>query len=225
MTALEPDIGNMDACPLGDGHEHHAPGWCCGAKLRRDPSKRCKRRAGQATGHVGAGPCDRHLGLTPSHNTAAQRTLAARVAAASLAEQGYEPIDPARVLDELLDLAGRVKGHVEFFSAKAAELGDGMRYRSEHEQEQLRSEMALLERFIDRLHRILTDLAKLNLEERRTALVEADRERVAGILVTGFDGLFALLGGHVGADVLEGLRRDAVPGVVRAAIEATGRDS
>lgn len=222
MTALDA----MGTCPLGPGHETHPPGWCCGAKLKqRDGFD--QRRAGWGTDHVGVGPCKLHLGSTRNHRVAARKMLAERGAATSLAEQGYEPI--GHPVDELLDLAAKVKALMGHWAAKVAELqgveGEGIRYRSEHEQEQLRSEVALYERSIDRLGRLLTDLAKLGLEERRTRLEEADRERVVAILVEGFDGLFEVLAGLVPAAVLEGLRRDELPGIVRAAIEATATEA
>lgn len=196
MTATDPSEV-MQPCPLGQGHEKHPAGWCCGAKLKQRPGYDT-RRAGWGTDHPGVGTCKLHLGSTVNHRTAARRMLAEQGAAASLVEQGYEPIgDP---VEELMDLAGRIRGFVEYFSGKVDQLGDDIRYRSGQDTEQLRSEMALLERFIGQLHRVLADLARLDLGERLVRLNEGRGAEIHRVLMAFVDPFVTLFVESFGLD-------------------------
>lgn len=193
----------------------------CGATTR-GTGKPCTRPAGWGTDHVGVGPCKLHLGCTQNHRTAARKMLAERGAAQTLAEFGYEPVtDP---IGTLADLAGQTRALVALLAAKVDAFGEGWRYSTEGGSEQLRAEVALYERMLDRTARFVTDLAKLGFEERRTAMAEEDSRRFVDALVLVMDGVLAALEGRkVTAAVAASVRRDALPGLVQQAIETTGR--
>lgn len=203
----------MTAAPTSTGHDK------CGATTK-GTGRPCTRPAGWGTDHVGAGPCKLHLGCTQTHRIAARRTLANREGARELAEMGYEPV--SNPIELLADLAGQANALVKFFGAKVDALGDDVRYQSEKGAEQLRAEMAIYERMLDRTGRLAGKLAELGFEERRTAIAEEDGRRLVDVLLAVVDGLFGVLAGKVKAAELERVRRDVLPGLVQRAIETTG---
>ena len=153
----------------------------CLAK-RRQGDGWCQLDAGWGTDHVGVGRCKLHGGSTTSH-TNSRRVVEAK-AAKELAQLGYEPVEDP--IGEMLDLAGRFKALEGWLATKVAELDDKGHLRYEgHGQassEQLRAEVAMWERMLDRFARVLEALARLNLEERRIRLSEAQTELLAKVI-------------------------------------------
>jgi len=140
----------------------------CGGKLRhRDGT--CERDAGAGTDHLGYGRCSWHGGCSP---TGSQSAAEQRIEAE--AERLLYQHDAPAVTDHLealQRLAGRVLAMEQFIGEKVNELRS-LRYGSEAGGEQLRAEVAVLERAMDRAGRLLVDIAKLNIEERLATVTE-----------------------------------------------------
>lgn len=149
----------------------------------------------------GATVCRNHGGATPQVRAAAARRLTvAKVLAdaeAVLAHEGVEAVaDPVEALARLAAEADAFK------SALAARVNalKSVRYgASGAGTEQLRSEVALYERALDRTAKFLEVLAKLGYEDRRTRVLERDADAVEGLC----RGLVQALGFRWGDDVVQ----------------------
>lgn len=86
-----------------------------------------------------------------------------------------EPVD--NPLAELAKLAGRARAWMEFFEEKVNSLGEELRYEGKA-GEQLRAEVALYERAMDRLGKFLADFGRLNIDERLAKIEEAKADVV-----------------------------------------------
>lgn len=122
--------------------------------------------------------CYVHGGAAPQNRKAAQRRLAKVDADKQLAEMGYEPVtDP---IATLADVAGRSVALMDWFEARVEALHQELRYpSSEVGTEQLRSEVVLLERAMDRVGKLASRLAELGYEERRVRVEEAQLDLMA----------------------------------------------
>lgn len=95
----------------------------------------------------------------------------------ALAELGAAPVaDP---LAGLLKLAGQVLAWQATTAALVNEL-ESIRYRGSNGAEQLRAEVALYERAMDRAVTVLAAIARLNIEERLVQLSERQADAVIG---------------------------------------------
>jgi hypothetical protein len=160
----------MTSTPPTGGH-----GRLCGAKKRQGEGC-CRQVAGFGTDHVGHGPCKFHGGSTPSVSRGAHRQAAESRAHALVAAEGLEPVaDPVAVMTLL---AAESVALVGAFRVMVADL-DGLRYQG-GAGEQLRAEVGLYERALDRAEKFANNLAKLGLEERAVKVTEAQ----AGVLAT-----------------------------------------
>lgn len=145
----------------------------CGAKRRDGGSCKGWAMAGQTR-------CRMHGGSTPSHRRAGARRVAEAQAVEMVRRAGVDVevvADPVRVLRELASEAMALK---EFFRSRVDQLQE-LRYES-GSGEQLRSEVALFERALDRAERFAHDLAKLNISEREVRVDEAKVILIAEIL-------------------------------------------
>lgn len=120
----------------------------------------------------GAEVCGAHGGRAPQvKQKAAERVLEGE---AQKANDRYlrnsQPVaDP---LTALLEIAGEITGFKDFLAGRLADLGpESWRYEGVA-AEQLRAEVALYERALDRTAKVLVDINKLGLEERQTRLAE-----------------------------------------------------
>lgn len=158
----------------------------CGGKLHgRDGT--CELPAGWGTSHKGYGRCRKHLGNAPTVAKAAERERLEDRARAELARLDVTPVD--NPLEELQKLAGRVLAWEEVIGGLVNGLS-GIRYESEHGGEQLRAEVALLERAMDRCERVLVAMARLNIDERLVRVTE----RQGSLLVEAVKGALDDLG-------------------------------
>lgn len=125
----------------------------------------------------GSTRCRRHLGLDPEKYKAERelRERSMKLGARLFAQGEIEFGDP---LTELLSLARKQKGMLVAIEKIVSDL-DKLRYQA-GAGEQLYAEIALFERFQDRLQRSLQLLVSLGLEKR---LVEVETEKVAMIQV------------------------------------------
>jgi hypothetical protein len=141
----------------------HGPVPKCGGTNRQ--GEPCGNPPGKGTDHLGSGNCSSHAGATPTGRMAALNERAERL----LYQRDALPVtDP---LSALQRLAGRAAAWEDIIGDKVNEL-HSLRYSTEG-GEQLRSEIAVMERAMDRLGKLLVDIAKLNIEGRLATVREA----------------------------------------------------
>lgn len=153
----EPSMTSADPVPIHDGK--------CGGKKKQSEGT-CTQAAGWGTPHPGTGRCKLHGGCAPSSVAAGLNAQAA----AELARLDVEPVTDA--LAELARLAGQAVRWKDNMAAKVNELTQ-LRYEGAQGTEQVRSEILLWERALDRCITTLTAMAKLNIEGRMAAVREA----------------------------------------------------
>jgi hypothetical protein len=185
LTSLRPEHA-------GDGKPR------CGAQKRQGaPGETCTFIAGWGTDHVGVGRCRLHGGNTRTQRANAHAELAEQEARSVLARLDVAPVgDP---LDALARLAGQVVAWQETISSIVNRLSaDRVRYEGGAGAEQLRAEVALYERAMDRTGHVLGMIAKLNIDDRLARVTERQAEQV-------IDAINAVLGhlGITGADAVE----------------------
>jgi len=122
--------------------------------------------------------CVAHGGAAPQVKAKAATRVAERKTEAILARiTDYEPItDP---VSELERLAGRVVRWLDVLEGIVADLH---RLRYTTQAEQIDGRIIVFERAMDRAGKILTDLARLNLDERAVKLQETQVAILAGAL-------------------------------------------
>ncbi|BFP50013.1 hypothetical protein KCMC57_63810 (plasmid) [Kitasatospora sp. CMC57] len=149
----------------------------CGAKTRQEESAdTCGQIAGWGTAHPGTGRCKLHGGNTTNQRTAAATEIAEREIRSVLAQLDVAPVDDP--LTALTVLAGQVVSWQTAIATLVNNLEDRVRYEGAAGAEQLRAEVALYERAMDRTGHVLGLIAKLNIEERLAAVTEAQADRV-----------------------------------------------
>lgn len=147
------------------------PIYRCGAKRRNgEPCTQVKMKGGAR--------CRMHGGQTPQVKRAAAARLAQAKAGRAVARLGLAPVDDP--VGELRSLAAEALGVKEFFRQRVDALRE-LRYEGVS-GEQLRSEVSLYERGLDRAGKFLESLAKLNLEDRSVRIDEAKVVMLASIL-------------------------------------------
>lgn len=135
-------------------------------KGRRRDGQPCGNPAGKGTDHVGSGNCKYHCGSTPNGRKAALAEQAERLL------YRYDAAPAANPLEALQALAGRVLAMEQAIGDAVNNLGS-IRYGTDEGGEQLRAEVSVLERAMDRAGRLLTDIARLNIDERLAKIEEA----------------------------------------------------
>lgn len=144
----------------------------CGAKKRQGEGT-CRRTAGWGTDHVGHGCCKFHGGATPNHKKKAAVEIVDAEVKKILTLENVEPLgDPITQLQVLAGEAIRIK---DIFAQKVTELEEWS-YKNGEATEDVRAVVAGLERGMDRAHRIVLSMAKLDLETRLVKLSEAQAE-------------------------------------------------
>ena len=141
----------------------------CGAQ-RRQRDGTCQHEAGWGTDHPGIGACKFHGGSTPNHRTAAALVATDAEARATLARLG-EPEPLGDPVEELLRLGAEVRA----WQAILREMLARHRSLSTTDVANIERERAVVRLYgeaLDRAHRVLADLSRLNLEERRTRVTE-----------------------------------------------------
>lgn len=134
----------------------------CGARKRQSEGT-CTQPAGWGTDHVGDGPCKLHGGSTKNHRNAAAIRHVETEARRALADLGVsEPV--VNPLLELQRLAGEIVAFKDALRAMVERLGS-VRYDGPI-GEQIRGEIIVYERALDRCTRVLRDITALRIDER-----------------------------------------------------------
>lgn len=162
-------------------------GTLCGARKRQSEGT-CTQVAGWGTDHVGTGRCKLHGGATRNQATAAQRRQIEDEARRILADLGTaEPV--ANPLLALQQLAGEVLAFKDALRSLVEKLTN-VRYDGPI-GEQIRGEVVVYERALDRCGRLLAEIARLNIDARMveigTRIAEAQGVIVVQALSAALD--------------------------------------
>lgn len=131
-------------------------------------SKRTKKPCGNSPMH-GSTVCRMHGGGTPQARAKARQRQVETAARKQLAQLDVAPVsDP---LTTLAELAGQALAFKDVLADRVNEI-KAIRYRDHKGAEQLRSEVALWERALDRCERFVSAMAKLNIDERLAKVSE-----------------------------------------------------
>lgn len=140
--------------------------------------------AGFRTDHPGFGNCYLHFGATESNAKSADNAkLAARERATleflrdnNLVERIDNP------LEAIADIASEARAFHRFIGERLAELAHhDWRYESKSGEE-LREEVALFERSLERVEKFLVNWARLNIDERLAAITERQADALLVVL-------------------------------------------
>lgn len=144
----------------------------CGARTRL--GRPCRLPA-----LVGATRCRMHGGSSPQARSAARLRLVEREARQVLDREGIIAplVDPVSALQELAGEALQLK---RYFADRLEQL-EQLRYQG-RAGEQLRAEVALFERALDRAQKFALDLARLGLEDRLLRVTEAQGRMLAQVI-------------------------------------------
>jgi hypothetical protein len=161
----------------------------CGAQKRQgEPGDTCQLAAGWGTDHPGTARCRLHGGNTRNQRTAAAAQQAEQKARTALANLNVAPVDnPFAALSRL---AGQAVAWQETIAGIVNELGERIRYEGAAGNEQLRAEITLYERAMDRTGQVLGMIARLNIEDRMARV----SERQAEIVVSAIESALASAG-------------------------------
>lgn len=169
-------------------------------KLQCTATKRNKKRCGNAPVR-GATVCRMHGGAAPQVQAKAAERVAQqefdKEMERTLARLKVAPVD--NPLTVLAELAGQAVAFKDALAERVNRLNDNIRYTDARGSEQLRSEVALWERALDRCERFCTSMARLRIDDRLAKVEEAQVELL----------LAALDAGLIAVDVEPGRRAEA----------------
>lgn len=168
----------MTACTRADscGREH--PG--CGAHGRSGAPCRASALRGSSPAR-----CRYHLGKRTA-DFKAERDLVEQARKITGLSQS-EPVDVEQVLSEHLALAGEARQWKDTLRAMVEQL-DSVGYEAKA-GEQVRAAVRLYSEALDRLDKMLSNIAKLRIEERLAAVEEAREVRLRAVLIAALDRL------------------------------------
>lgn len=161
--------------------------------MERGPCHGLKHRKGVVCGNTeflpGTGKCLQHGGSNGNiQDKAYRRGALAEVQRWSGGSQPAEvvlfPNNPFEVLQSTLNSVNDFKSLIERKIEAMNEEGEDWRFTDKAGGEQLRSEIALYERALDRAVRAATALSKLNIEERYLAISEKQATSIIYIIST-----------------------------------------
>jgi len=180
-----------------------------------DPSngrRRCSghTRKGKPCGRPpirGGTVCPTHGGGAPQVKAKAAERVAQQEfdqdMSRTLARLKVAPVDNPLVV--LAELAGQAVAFKDALAERVNRLQDNIRYEDARGSEQLRSEVALWERALDRCERFCTSMARLRIDDRLAKVEEAQVELL----------LAALDAGLIAVDVDPGRRAEAKAAAAR----------
>lgn len=182
------DDTDPDAMAEPADREPHDPAACdvshCHAKKHQGRAgDTCTLPAGWGTDHVGLGRCKLHGGNTPGQRRRALTQAAEEDAQSVLAHHGLAPVEDP--VSELGRLASSALAMTEALAERVNALQD-IRYDGTGPVgEQLRAEVQLYERFLDRSGRFLDVLAKHRREQEGGDPEQVLDRVVEGLLAIG----------------------------------------
>lgn len=161
-----------------DGHDRPK----CGAKKRQTEGL-CERPAGWGTPHPGFGNCKLHGGSTRTQTVSAERQLVEAEARRLFEKVAPEIVPVDNPLEAYRMFAGRVMAWLALMEQLLADV-QSPRYRGAT-SEQIRGEVVLYERAMDRANAVLGTYAKLNIDERLTRISEQQADILVAVLRAG----------------------------------------
>jgi hypothetical protein len=136
---------------------------------------------------IGADVCRMHGGAAPQVKAKAAERVAQqefdKAMSRTLASLNVAPVD--NPLTVLAELAGQAVAFKDAIAERVNRLQDNIRYQDARGAEQLRSEVALWERALDRCERFCTSMARLRIDDRLAKVEEAQVELVLAALDAG----------------------------------------
>ncbi len=166
-----------------------APGGVCNSHDQTRGGRRCKARSRTRDGEqclnaalTGTDVCHYHGGKAPQVRAKVARDRVERQARETLGRLSVVPVE--NPLAELQLLAGEAKAWKELLADHVAELKT-VRYGTEG-GEQIRGEIVLFERAMDRLGALLASIARLNIDERLVKIEERQADLVARAMSAAF---------------------------------------
>lgn len=124
--------------------------------------------------------CYRHGGASAQAKRKAAVAGAEAEADRWLADLAIKPV--SNPLAEMGLMIGKAKAFMEFIEQRLGGLdADDWRYKTDG-GEQLRAEVALFERALDRVQKFLVDSARLNIDERLAQITEAQAARISELV-------------------------------------------
>lgn len=153
----------------------------CGAAPKPGGQRKwpCKRFA-----LIGQTRCRLHGGIHKNTESDRERAKTERKINAAVRRLNITPVEDP--LSALKNLAGEVLAWKNEMSRHVGEL-EILRYRAGDGGEQVRGEIQLFERAMDRCASVLTAIAKLNIDERLAAISEQQAQMLATALFAAFD--------------------------------------
>jgi hypothetical protein len=131
----------------------------------------------------GAKVCSAHGGSAPQVKAKAAERITEQQIRRELARLDVAPVDD--YLGQMALIAGQVIAWKDALAEKVNALSS-LRYEGTGAGEQLRAEVALWERALDRCERFLTAMARMNIEERMTRVTEKQAAMVQDALTATF---------------------------------------
>lgn len=159
----------------------------CGANKRQGEGT-CTRPAGWGTDHAGFGRCKLHGGSTPNQSRAAQLVKLESDARTLFGKIAPEAAPVENPLEMFAAFAGRVMAWLDLMDSLLSDV-DSARYRGAT-AEQIRGEVVLYERAMDRANAVLSAYARLNIDERLAVIAQ----RQAAMVINGVNAALAYLG-------------------------------
>lgn len=151
----------------------------CAAEKSTQPGVPCGNWA-----MLGQSVCRYHGGAAVQNKAAAARRRTERELRDMLARLDVAPVQ--NPLEALRQLAGEVTWWKDALAGRVNDL-TSIRYESETGGEQLRSEIALFERAMDRCATVLGTIARLNIDERLAAISEKQADAVIDAIEAALD--------------------------------------
>lgn len=184
-------------------------GFC--AANKRQSEGWCHKPSGWGTNHPGTGRCRLHGGNTRDHRNAAARTIA-EAKARELFGKTLDDTPVHNPLEVFAELAGEVRGWLKVMRQLVADLtSPGYAALT---GEQIKAEVQLYERAMDRANTVLATYARLNIDSRLAAISEAQGRIVLGAIQAalasaGVVGPRAIEAGRVAAAKMRVLEAEA----------------
>lgn len=148
----------------------------CGAKRRGEGAGLlCTQFAGWGTDHPGSGPCKFHFGNARVNKVKANVAALQERANKVLGKLKIDPVEDP--LTELSRIAGETVAWKDVIAEQVSFL-KGVSYESERNGEQVRGEIIVWERALDRCIVVLTGMARLDIDDRLAKVSEKQAEMV-----------------------------------------------